>query len=80
MYVLVRYPVGVVIEGVVLAQRRNSLRIAAAGFGDTLELKRSGDHWIDSSRDRVELEFLMSNFCQAELATPTQKVQFARAN
>jgi hypothetical protein len=80
MYILMRYPVGVVIEGVVLAKRRNSLRVAAAGFADIIELKRSGGDWMDSGRQRVELEFLMPRFCETNSETAAQKVQFARAN
>jgi hypothetical protein len=80
MYILMRYPVGVVIEGVVLAQRRSCLRIAAAGFADTIELRRSGEHWVDSGREPVELEFLMHLDSQMKQESPTQKVQLARAN
>ena len=60
MYLLIRYPAGVVIEGVVLATGKNRLRVVSPGFPDTLELKRSGEHWILAGRYRVELEFLMS--------------------
>jgi hypothetical protein len=72
MYVLFRYPVGVVVEGVVLASSRNRMRIAARGFADTIELKRSGSDWITADRERVELEFIMprSSDNQIELSMP----------
>jgi hypothetical protein len=85
MYVLFRYPVGVVVEGVVLANGKNRMRIAAAGFGDTIELKRSGSNWISADRQCVEVEFLMSSsgtICN-ELALPVEQRQvmtFASAN
>ena len=78
MYVLFRYPVGVVVEGVVLANGRNRMRIAAAGFADTIELKRSGSNWISADRQCVEVEFLMSSsspICN-ELALPAAQGQF----
>jgi hypothetical protein len=86
MYLLMRYPVGVVVEGVILANGKNRLRVAAAGFADTLELKRSGTEWFDAGHERVELEFIMpqSNAipCQS-METPVRKLRaigFAEAN
>ena len=84
MFILIRYPVGVVVEGVVLASGRNKMRIAAAGFADTLELRRSGSNWIDSNREVVELDFLMFRASADQLtetAIPVRKTaQFAYAN
>lgn len=59
MYVLIRNEAGTIVEGVVLANRKNRMRVAAAGFPDTLELKRSGSRWIVADRQPVELEFIM---------------------
>jgi hypothetical protein len=83
MYVLFQYPVGVVVEGVVLANGRNRMRIAAAGFSDTIELKRSGSNWISADRQCVEVEFLMSGPTCTELPRPVERGQlmtFANAN
>lgn len=85
MYVLFSYPVGVVVEGVVLANGRNRMRIAAAGFADAIELKRSGSNWISADRECVEVEFLMarSSPVSTELAFPVEQTQvmtFANAN
>ncbi len=60
MYVLFQYPVGVVVEGVVLANGKNRMRVVVPGFADAIELKRSGANWITSDRQCVELEFIMS--------------------
>jgi hypothetical protein len=66
MYLLIRYPAGVVVEGVVLANGRNRMRVAAAGFADTIELRRSGPNWIGADRQEVELEFIMARSCQIQ--------------
>jgi hypothetical protein len=42
MYLLIRYPGGIIVEGVMLAKGTNRLRVAVAGFPDTIELKRAG--------------------------------------
>ncbi|HEX3746282.1 MAG TPA: hypothetical protein VHW09_20230 [Bryobacteraceae bacterium] len=60
MYLLIRYAAGVVVEGVVLANGKNRMRVAAAGFPDTLELKRSGGQWTVANRQSVEVDFMMS--------------------
>jgi len=73
MYLLIRYPVGAIVEGVVLAHQKNRMRVAAAGFPDTIELRRSGNQWYTSDRQPVEFDFLMSTTYQAEslsAATP----------
>lgn len=65
MYLLIQYPGGVIVEGVVLAKGKNRLRVAAPGFADTLELQRSGQNWSIGG-EAVEIEFLMSAAGQAE--------------
>jgi len=60
MYLLLRYPVGIIVEGVVLAKGKNRLRVVAADFPDTIELRRTGSQWHTSGGEPVELEFLMS--------------------
>jgi hypothetical protein len=78
MYLLIRYPAGVVIEGVVLAAGKNRLRVVSPGFPDTLELKRSGKNWILADGYRVELEFLMSGRSDtAQTAVPMTGVAYA---
>ena len=59
MYVLFKYPVGVVVEGVVLANGKNRMRIVAPGFPDVIELRRTGPNWITDDSQCVDLEFIM---------------------
>ena len=66
MYLLVRYPVGVIVEAVVLAKGRNRMRVAAAGFADVIELKCSGSQWFAATRQPVELDFLCSDARSSE--------------
>ena len=66
MYLLLRYAGGIIVEGVVLAKGRNRIRVAAAGFPDTLELRRTGTLWLNANHEPVELDFLMSDRYQAE--------------
>jgi hypothetical protein len=61
MYMLIRYPVGVIVEAVVLAKNRNRMRVAAAGFPDTIELRRSGPQWSTENRQPIEIDFLMTD-------------------
>lgn len=61
MYMLIRYPVGIIVEAVVLAKGRNRMRVAAAGFPDAIELRRSGSQWVTANRQPVEFDFLMSS-------------------
>jgi hypothetical protein len=68
MYLLIRYPAGIVIEGIALAAGKNRLRVISPGFTDTLELKRSGKNWILADGYRVELEFLMSRGSETQRA------------
>lgn len=78
MYLLIRYPAGIVIEGVVLAAGKNRLRVISPGFTDTLELKRSGKNWISADGYRVELEFLMSGSSEtARTEVPMISVAYA---
>ncbi len=58
MLALIRYPVGIIVEAVILAVTRNRMRFAAAGFPDVVELRRSGVNWLTESDETVEFEFL----------------------
>jgi hypothetical protein len=70
MYLLIRYPGGVIAEGVVLAKGKNRLRVAVAGLPDTIELKRAGSRWIAAGDIQVEFDFLMSDRHQEETTSP----------
>ena len=69
MYLLIRYPGGIIVEGVMLAKGRNRLRVAAAGFSETIELRRADALWSTENGEQVELDFLMSDRYQAKRVT-----------
>ena len=68
MYLMIRYASGSIVEGVVLAKGRDRLRVAAAGFPETIELRRTGAVWSADSGEQVEFYFVMCDKCQAESA------------
>jgi len=61
MYLLIRYPGGIIAEGAALAKGRDRLRVVVAGFPDTVELRRAGAIWSTCRGEVVEFDFLMSN-------------------
>ena len=79
MYLLIRYPGGIIVEGVVLAKGRNRLRVAAAGFPETIELKRAGALWSTESGEQVEFDFLMADRYQGERPFHSRAVGAAMA-
>jgi hypothetical protein len=78
MYLLIRYHVGTIVEGVVLAHRKNRMRVAAAGFSDIIELKRTGQEWFTATREPVDFDFMMSPSCQAETLSSSRPVCLTR--
>jgi hypothetical protein len=60
MFALIRYPAGIIVEAVILAVTKNRMRVAAAGFPDAFELRRSGGRWLTKTGQAVEFEFLSS--------------------
>jgi hypothetical protein len=76
MYLLIRYPAGVIVEALVLGKGKNRMRAAVAGFSDTIELRRSGSQWFTETSEPIEFDFLMSNAYASENVWP---VRAARA-
>ena len=74
MYLLIRYSGGIIVDGVVLAEGRNRMRVAAGGFPDTIELKRRRTGWCTTSREQVEFDFLMSDRYQVESVSSSKGV------
>ncbi len=60
MLTLIRFPVGIIVEALILAVSKNRMRVAAAGFPDAFELRRSGGRWLTKTGQVVEFEFLSS--------------------
>ena len=69
MYLLIGYANGSIVEGVVLAKEKDRLRVAVAGFPETIELRRTGAVWSADDGKQVEFYFVMCNKCQAESAS-----------
>ena len=67
-----RYPSNILVEALALAKGKNRIRVAVAGFPDTLELRRSGDHWFTEAGQLVEFEFLMTSSAITEAAPPAK--------
>ena len=68
MYLLIGYAGGIIVEGVVLAKGVDRLRVAASGFAETIELRRTGARWSTDDGEEVEFCFVMSDKCQVESA------------
>jgi hypothetical protein len=79
MYLLIRYPAGIIIESVVLAKGRNRIRVAAPGFPDTIELRRSGPQWFTATRQPVEFDFLMPTTHTGESVSSSRPSRVVRA-
>ena len=79
MYVLISYPNGIVVEAVALPKGRNRMRVVAAGFPDTIELRRSGQEWFTATREPVQFDFLMSNSYPVENVSSSRPARAARA-
>ena len=78
MYVLIRYPAGIIVEAVALAQGRNRMRVVAAGFPDTIELRRSGQQWLTATSQPVEFDFLMFHSHADENVSCSRQARVAR--
>ena len=70
MYTLIEYPVGVVVEGVVLSMEPKRLRVAVAGFSDALEFTRSGPDWVTEGGQRIDFGFLQFGAGEASTVLP----------
>ena len=66
MYLLIRYPGGIIVEGLVLAKGHDRLRVVVSGFPDTVELNRAGAAWSTCRQEVVEIDFLMSDQQQTQ--------------
>lgn len=58
MHTLLRYPAGVIVEGIIVRQTRTRMRVLAPGFTDVLELKHVHEGWIAENGDRFEFDFI----------------------
>lgn len=77
MYMLLRYPAGITLEALLLARRKNRMRVVARGLSDTIELRRSGTLWLDPDRQPVEFDFMMSAGAEFESQPVASSVRVA---
>ena len=70
MYTLIEYPVGVIVEAVVLSMEPNRLRVAVAGFLDALEFTRSGLEWLTEGGQRIDVGFLQFGAGEVAVVSP----------
>jgi len=71
MYLLIRYAGGIIVEGVVLAKGADRLRVAASGFAETIELRRTGALWSTDDGEEIEFYFVMCDKCQTARVSPS---------
>jgi hypothetical protein len=71
MCILIEYPVGVVVEAVVLSIETNRLRVAAAGFSDALAFTRSDVGWVTEGGQKIELGFLQFGSDEVAVVFPS---------
>ncbi len=68
MHVIIRDSRGAAKEGVLLAASASRVRVALRGFGDTVELSRTGDEWFFADSEPAEFAAVVassdcSSFC-----------------
>jgi len=79
MFILIEYPVGVVVEAVVLSIEPNRLRVAVAGFSDAVEFTRSGLEWVTERGQKIDLGFLQFKVFEAAAVFPSGRALAACA-
>lgn len=58
MYALISTASGILLDGIVIPEATNRMRVIAPGFSDVLELSRKGESWFMLGHGAVQLEFL----------------------
>ena len=79
MFTLIEYPVGVVVEAVVLSRGLHRLRVAVPGLSDALELIECGPDWVTEDGQKIAIGFLQSDVCEAAVVSPREPALAVRA-
>ena len=79
MYALIEYPVGVIVEAVVLSTELNRLRVAVAGLPDVLEVTESGLEWVTEEGQKIAVGFIQYDACEAVAVFPHELALAVRA-
>ena len=53
---ILRYPSGRLVDGILLAAGPECLRIVVRRLNETMELRLTGGHWVSGNGARIELE------------------------
>lgn len=77
MCILIEYPVGVVVEALVLSFEPNRLRVAVAGFSDALEFTRSAQDWVTEGGQKIDFGFLQFSASEVAAVLPSTGLALA---
>ena len=77
MHILISYPAGIMVEGLLVRQTAGSMRILAPGLKDPLELHHDGESWATERGERVEVELIGRPFPSQERLGHTNGVAHA---
>ena len=61
MQIILLFPSGVRLSGLVLAATQESIRLVLPDTNETLELRRVGTDWISDSGERIEIEAMLAD-------------------
>jgi hypothetical protein len=56
MHLILRYPSGRLVDGLLLAVGSDRMRIVVRRFNETMELRLAEDHWVSERGERIEVE------------------------
>jgi hypothetical protein len=61
MSILLLYPTGHIIEGLLLAASRDRMRVAVPDRTDTVEFQLAGSQWLSEEGDLVEMQAILTD-------------------
>lgn len=61
MHMILRYPSGRRVDGILLAASADRMRIVVRRVNETIELRLTEGQWISEGRDRVEMDGWISD-------------------
>jgi hypothetical protein len=61
LQIILLFPSGVRLSGLVLAATQESIRVVLPDTNETLELRRVGTEWISDSGERIEIEAMLAD-------------------
>ncbi|MBZ5620990.1 MAG: hypothetical protein LAQ69_20025 [Acidobacteriia bacterium] len=61
MQMILRYPSGRLVDGILLAAGLERMRIVVRRVNETMELRLENGHWVSEKGDRIEVECWLSD-------------------